>query len=56
MKPMPMPAMANQSLIVLLLTAALHVNFLLTYGGLPRWAGGLLALAYGWFVYTGLLA
>jgi cation:H+ antiporter len=56
MKPMPMPAIGNQALIILLLSAALHANFLLTHGGLPRWAGGVLTIAYGWFVYTGLLA
>jgi cation:H+ antiporter len=56
MKPMPMPAIGNQALIILLLSAALHANFLLTHGGLPRWAGGVLTVAYGWFVYTGLLA
>ncbi len=56
MHPVPMPAIANQALIILLLSALLHANFLLTYGGLPRWAGGVLTVAYGWFVYTGLLA
>jgi hypothetical protein len=56
MKTMPVPALSNQALIILLLSAALHANFLLTHGGLPRWAGGVLVVAYGWFVYTGLLA
>jgi cation:H+ antiporter len=56
MKAMPVPALSNQALIILLLSAALHANFLLTHGGLPRWAGGVLVVAYGWFVYTGLLA
>lgn len=54
--PMPVPAISNQALIILLLSAALHGNFLMTHGGLPRWAGGVLTLAYGWFVYAGLLA
>ena len=54
--PMPVPAISNQALIILLLSAALHGNFLMTHGGLPRWAGAILAVAYGWFVYAGLLA
>ncbi len=56
MRPMPVPAISSQALIILLLSAALHANFLITHGGLPRWAGGVLAVAYGWFVYSGLLA
>jgi cation:H+ antiporter len=54
--PMPMPAISNQALVILLLSAALHGNFLVTHGGLPRWAGAVLTAAYGWFVYAGLLA
>jgi len=56
MRPMPVPPISNQALIILLLSAALHANLLITHGGLPRWAGGVLAVAYGWFVYAGLLA
>lgn len=56
MQPMPVPVISNQALIILLLSAALHANFLMTHGGLPRWAGGVLTLAYGWFVYAGLLS
>jgi cation:H+ antiporter len=55
-RPMPVPAIGNQALIILLLSAGLHGSLLITHGGLPRWAGGLLTLAYGWFVYAGLLA
>ncbi len=54
--PMPVPAIGNQALIILLLSAGLHASLLITHGGLPRWAGALLTLAYGWFVYAGLLA
>ena len=36
--------------------AVLHGAFLLINGGLPRWAGGVLIAAYGWFVYAGLLS
>src|SRR6478609_1732237 len=56
MQPMPVPPIGSQALIILLLSAALHGSLLITHGGLPRWAGGLLTLAYGWFVYAGLLA
>ncbi len=56
MRPLPVPEITNQALAILLLSAALHGNFLLTHGGLPRWAGGVLILAYGWFVWAGLLA
>jgi len=56
MRPMPVPAIGNQALMILLLSAALHASLLMTHGGLPRWAGGALTVAYGWFVYAGLLA
>jgi len=54
-KPLPISAFNNQALFLLLGSAGLHVVFLLTNGGLPRWAGGVLCLAYGWFVYAGLV-
>ncbi|MEJ1972289.1 MAG: sodium:calcium symporter [Lacunisphaera sp.] len=56
MKPLPVSAFTNQALFLLLGSAVLHGLFLLVSGGLPRWAGALLTLAYGWFVYAGLLA
>jgi cation:H+ antiporter len=55
-KPLPLSAFNNQALILLLGAAGLHGVFLIFSGGLPRWAGGLLCLAYGWFVYAGLVA
>jgi len=55
-KPLPMSGFSNTSLALLLGSAGLHGAFLLISGGLPRWAGGVLCLAYGWFVYAGLLA
>jgi cation:H+ antiporter len=55
-KPLPMSDFSSQALLLLLGAAILHGAFLLTSGGLPRWAGGVLCLAYGWFVYAGLLA
>ncbi len=55
-RPVPVPAFFESSLLLLLGAAALHIVFLLAFGGLPRWAGWLFAAAYGWFLYRGLLA
>lgn len=55
-KPVPMSGFSNLALGLLLGSAVLHGAFLLISGGLPRWAGGVLCLAYGGFVYAGLLA
>ena len=55
-KPVPVPGFVETSLLLLLGATALHGFFLLTLGGLPRWAGGLFVAAYGWFLYVGLLA
>jgi cation:H+ antiporter len=55
-KPLPMSGFSDQALGLLLGSAVLHGAFLLINGGLPRWAGAVLTLAYGWFVYAGLLA
>jgi cation:H+ antiporter len=55
-KPLPMSGFTMTSLALLLGAAGLHGFFLLATGGLPRWAGGVLILAYGAFVWAGLLA
>jgi cation:H+ antiporter len=55
-KPLPMSGFSNQALLLLLGSAVVHGVFLLASGGLPRWAGAALCAAYGWFVYSGLLA
>jgi cation:H+ antiporter len=55
-KPVPMAAFSATSMMVLLGAAALHAAFLMIHGGLPRWAGGLLVVGYGWFVWAGLLS
>ncbi|HWA26724.1 MAG TPA: sodium:calcium symporter [Lacunisphaera sp.] len=55
-KPLPMSGFTNQALALLLGSAVVHAAFLTIAGGLPRWAGAGLCLAYGWFVYAGLLA
>ena len=55
-KPLPMAGFTTTSLALLVGAAVLHGAFLLIHGGLPRWAGGVLIAAYGWFVYAGLLS
>jgi cation:H+ antiporter len=55
-KPVPVPDFVQTSLLLLLGAAVLHAFFLLTHGGLPRWAGWLLIAAYALFLYAGLVA
>jgi cation:H+ antiporter len=55
-KPLPVTDFFQTGLFVLLGAVAVHGVLLLVTGGLPRWAGAGLVLAYGWFVWTGLLA
>lgn len=53
--PLPVPAFALNSLLLLGGVAVLHAGFLLVTGGLPRWAGAAMCAAYGGFVYAGLV-
>lgn len=53
--PLPVPAFALNSLLLLGSVAVLHAAFLLVTGGLPRWAGAAMCAAYGGFVYAGLV-
>lgn len=55
-KPVPLAGFSVTALWLLIGTAVLHGVLLLATGGLPRWAGGLLVAAYGWFVFAGLLS
>ncbi len=55
-KPLPMTGFTTTALALLGGAAVMHGAFLLIWGGLPRWAGGVLIGAYGWFVYAGLLS
>ena len=55
-KPLPMSGFTEISLWLLIGTSVVHGVALMVFGGLPRWAGGLLTAAYGWFVWQGLLA
>ncbi len=53
-KPLPVSEFATHGMWLLLGTAGAHILFLLSLGGLPRWTGGVLVAAYGWFLWTGL--
>jgi cation:H+ antiporter len=53
-KPLPVPAFFELSMILLLAVTAAHLLFVITLGRLPRWAGAACIGAYGWFLYTGL--
>lgn len=55
-KPLPVSAFAEHGLWLLLGSAGAHILFLFSLGGLPRWAGGVLVAAYGWFLWNGLVA
>lgn len=55
-QPLPVSGFFETGVLLLFGTVVVHAFFLLAYGGLPRWAGWLLAAAYGWFVWQGLLA
>lgn len=52
--PLPVPEFARQSFLLLGGVAIAHMLLLLLAGGLPRWAGAVMCLAYGGFVYAGL--
>ena len=54
--PIPVPPILEPALWLLLGTTAVHVVSLLLFGRLPRLFAAALVLAYGWFVYTGMLA
>ena len=55
-KPVPLAGFSVTALWLLVGAALLHGILLLATGGLPRWAGGALVAAYGWFVWAGLLS
>ena len=55
-KPLPMSGFTEISLWLLIGTSVVHGVALMVFGGLPRWAGGVLTAAYGWFVWQGLLS
>jgi cation:H+ antiporter len=53
-RPVTMPAMFETGVIMLAGALLLHLVLLIAPGRLPRWVGGGLLVAYGWFVYAGL--
>jgi cation:H+ antiporter len=55
LKPVPVPAFFELSMIVLLSVTAAHFLLVSLFGRLPRWAGGALIGVYGWFLYAGLV-
>ena len=55
-KPIPVSGFYETGIMILFGSAVVHGIMLLVTGGLPRWAGGVLVAAYGWFVWTGLLS
>jgi cation:H+ antiporter len=52
-QPLPVSAVFNDGLVILLASAGLHLGCVM-FGRLPRWLGWPLVGAYGWFVATGL--
>lgn len=54
-RPIPMTDFYNTGLLILFGAVIVHGILLLLTGGLPRWAGAILTIAYGWFVWQGLL-
>jgi cation:H+ antiporter len=52
--PVSVPAFFGTGLLLMLAAVVFHAFFLLVFGGMPRWAGGLLLAAYGWFLWAGL--
>ena len=56
LRPVPLPAFFTDAVIILGGAVLVHGICLLTVGRLPRPIAAILVGAYGWFVYTGLLA
>jgi cation:H+ antiporter len=55
LKPVPVPAFFELSMILLLSVTAAHFLFVSVFGRLPQWAGAALIGVYGWFLYAGLI-
>jgi cation:H+ antiporter len=55
-KPLPVTDFFETGLMILGGASVAHGIFLLTVGGLPRWAGAALIAVYGVFVWQGLVA
>jgi cation:H+ antiporter len=53
-KPLPLPVFFRDAFLLLAGALATHFLLVLTAKGMPRWIGGVLLAAYGWFLYRGL--
>jgi cation:H+ antiporter len=56
LRPVPVPEFFQAAILILGGAVVVHGVCLLTLGRLPRPVGAALVVAYGWFVYSGLLA
>jgi cation:H+ antiporter len=54
--PTAVPPAFGSGLALLLGAVIAHAFCAVAFGGLPRWAGAAMLVAYGWFVWDGLLA
>ena len=52
---MPMPAFFETGMFILLGATLLHLFFVAIFGQLPRFFGWILLIAYGFFLWKGLL-
>jgi cation:H+ antiporter len=53
--PVSVPAFFGTGLLLMLGAVVYHAFFLMVFGGMPRWAGGVLLAGYGWFLWVGLV-
>lgn len=54
-EPLSADTMLRSGIVILLVAIGIHFFSVAVLGRLPRWIGGLLVLAYGGFVYSGLI-
>lgn len=52
--PVSVPAFFGTGLLLMLAAVVFHSFFLMVFGGMPRWAGGILLGGYAWFLWAGL--
>jgi cation:H+ antiporter len=53
-QPITLPSFFQMGIVILLCATMVHFFFVAIIGRLPRWVGGLLTGAYGYFLYKGL--
>lgn len=54
LNPMTLPGFFELGIVIVGVATILHAGCVVVFGGLPRWLGAALVVAYGWFVYRGL--